>query len=108
MPNPTIRPQETEYWKQHRRSSGCQANFADRRSGGRRAAAECAGQAGLRFLMQRRSPGTTKCRRAAKAISALRSVSGGFGGGVHAGLGGFADAAGGGPEALALGMVQWV
>src|SRR5260370_11602908 len=106
MPSPTIRQPERGYWKQRRRSSGCQTNCVDRRSDGRKAAGAFAEREALQLQRQPPVPRTAKCPRAAKASGALGSVGGGFGGGMQAVLRDFVDAAGGRLDALAVKMIE--
>src|SRR5260370_33923542 len=105
MPSPTIRQPERGYWKQRRRSSGCQTNCVDRRSDGRKAAGAFAEREALQLQRQPPVPRTAKCPRAAKASGALGSVGGGFGGGMQAVLRDFVDSAGGRLDALAVKMI---
>src|SRR5256886_12557765 len=106
MPSPTIRSQETGYWKQRRRSSGRQTTCADRRSDDKKEAAAFVESVRPRPQQLLQLQGTAKYLRALKASGALCSVGGGFGRGVHAVLGNFVDAAGGRLDALAVEMIE--
>src|SRR5436309_6880310 len=106
MPSPTIRSQETGYWKQRRRSSGRQTTCADRRSDDKKEAAAFVESVRPRPQQLLQLQGTAKYPRPLKASGAFWSVGGGFGGGVHAVLGDFVDAAGGRLDALAVEMIE--
>src|SRR5438552_7026555 len=106
MPSPTIRSQETGYWKQRRRSSGRQTTCADRQSDDKKEAAAFVESVRPRPQQLLQLQGTAKYPRALKASGALASVGGWFGGGMHAVLGNFVDAAGGRLDALAVEMIE--
>src|SRR6266700_4516245 len=106
MPSPTIRQPGRRYWRQRRRSWGCQTNCVDRRTDGRKAAGAFAEREALRLQQQSPVPRTAKCPRAAKASGALGSVGGGFGGGMQAVLRDFVDAASGRLDALAVKVIE--
>src|SRR6266436_9817961 len=106
MSNPKTRPPEKGYWKQHRRSLGCQASCADRQSDGRRAAVEFAERTASQFPRQPPGSKRPQWKNDSKASAALFLVGGGFGGGVHAVLGHFVCSTGKGLDFLTIKMIE--